>query len=352
MDLELTSKAQEEAAPRALEHPEHVDVLIQSDAIQHSTVPMVPQLIVATLLLAGLFLMSYIPWMKSRQGAPTEVETALRSALTEPEVLPARETAVREPTLEAKSAFVWDITHQRALYSHNASAQLPLASLTKLMTSLVALETLGGTSTVNMTLAAILQDGQSDFLDGEKMNAQSLSDFSLISSSNDGAYALAAAASSKLGDASSTNAFVAAMNRKAEELGLTQTYFSNPTGLDETFAQSGSYGSARDMAFLMEYLVTKESNVVLPSTALHAKIIGSVPHTASNTNEIVTKIPGLMGTKTGYTDLAGGNLVIAFNAGLNRPIAISVLGSTREGRFRDVQKLIRYAQRKVTETAP
>jgi len=61
---------------------------------------------------------------------------------------------------------------------------------------------------------------------------------------------------------------------------------------------------------------------------------------ANNTNIFVDKIPNLIASKTGFTDLAGGNLVIAFNADINRPIIISVLGSTEEGRFTDVLQLI------------
>ena len=61
---------------------------------------------------------------------------------------------------------------------------------------------------------------------------------------------------------------------------------------------------------------------------------------AVNTNERIADIPGLIGSKTGFTRLAGGNLVIAYDAGLNRPIVIAVLGSTRKGRFSDVTTLI------------
>ncbi len=63
-------------------------------------------------------------------------------------------------------------------------------------------------------------------------------------------------------------------------------------------------------------------------------------HPAENTNEYVNTIPGLQGSKTGYTELAGGNLAIVFDAGLDHPIAIVVLGSTLEGRFEDVDALV------------
>ena len=61
---------------------------------------------------------------------------------------------------------------------------------------------------------------------------------------------------------------------------------------------------------------------------------------AKNTNIDVEKIPGLLASKTGYTTLAGGNLVVAFDASIGRPIIVVVLGSSQEGRFKDVQSLV------------
>ncbi len=335
--------------------PEVFDVNTEEQAVftNHSTVPTGAQLLIALALLGGLFGVSYIPWIDLKSHEPSIVEKSLRNEAKPPtesqELLPAT-TSVREPEITATAAFVWDIRRQHAIFNKNANAQLPLASLTKLMTSLVALETLGTDAKVPMTMEAILQDGPSDFMDGEILGAKQLSDFSLVSSSNDGAYALASAAAHALGGTgSSTKPFIDAMNKRAEELGLTQTYFVNPTGLDQSPNESGGYGSARDMAFLVEYLVKKRPEVVLPSTARTGRVDGATPHTATNTNDIVDEIPGLLATKTGYTDLAGGNLVVAFDAGLDRPIAIAVLGSTRQGRFTDMEKLIEYAQAIVIE---
>lgn len=336
----------------AEDHPPEFDVNAEevTTHLAHSTVPTGTQLMIAIAILGGLFGISYIPGLGTQTNEPSLVEQTLRNEARPPLEGTTTETAISEPKIEATAAFVWDIRHQRALYNKNASAQLPLASLTKLMTSLVALETLGDDAQVPMTMDAILQDGPSDFVDGELLSAKQLSTFSLVSSSNDGAYALAAAASLALGGVgTSTAPFIEAMNKRAEELGLTQTKFMNPTGLDQGTRESGGYGSARDMAFLVEYLVKKRPEIVLPSTARNASVNGSTPHTATNTNELVDEIPGILATKTGYTDLAGGNLVIAFDAGLDRPIAIAVLGSTRHGRFTDMEELIRYAQAKVTE---
>lgn len=312
----------------------------------YSTLPTKLQFSVAMLLLISVFGFSYIPHTQAPKAPESGIVERIRTEVTK------QETAapiVAEPDILASAAYVWDVRHQRALLNKNANAQLPLASITKLMTSLVALETLKPNAKVPMTLAAISQDGPSDFHDGETFTAQALSDFSLVSSSNDGEYALAAAAASALSKdgSTSTTAFIDAMNKKAEEIGLSQTYFINPTGLDESATRSGAYGSARDMAFLMEYLLEHHPDVLEGTTLKYTRVKGKEIHTATNTNEIITQIPGVLASKTGYTDLAGGNLLIAFNAGLDRPVIVSVLGSTREGRFKDVAALISYAQKKI-----
>ncbi len=130
------------------------------------------------------------------------------------------------------------------------------------------------------------------------------------------------------------------MNEKAEELGLKQTYFINETGLDNG-ALSGGYGSAIDVSKLMEYLIENHSEI-LEATKYQEIEVDSLDktHTAVNTNFDVDQIPGLIASKTGYTSMAGGNLVIAFDASIGRPIVVVVLGSSIEGRFTDVSKLV------------
>ena len=97
----------------------------------------------------------------------------------------------------------------------------------------------------------------------------------------------------------------------------------------------------------MEYIVTEYPQIVTPTQQETTRVYNTAGayHDVENTNDIVNKIPNLIGSKTGYTDLAGGNLIIAFDAGLNRPIVITVLGSTREDRFADVLKLVDEVQK-------
>jgi D-alanyl-D-alanine carboxypeptidase len=75
----------------------------------------------------------------------------------------------------------------------------------------------------------------------------------------------------------------------------------------------------------------------------------NIKHVASNTDAVMNEIPGLIASKTGYTDLAGGNLAVVFDAGIMHPVAVVVLGSTVDGRFSDVVKLTQLALQKISE---
>ena len=244
--------------------------------------------------------------------------------------------------VSARSVYVFDVNERKILYQKNQNQQLPLASITKLMTALVASEIVSKNGTVPISTAAILQDGDSGLLAGEKFTLAELLDLTLMSSSNDGAFAIASAAGALISTNEPAKNFVEAMNIRAKELGLLQTYFRNPTGLDVSENEAGAYGSARDIAVLMEYVVRNEPEILERTKDNTAFILNEagVYHEATNTNEIVNNIPGIIGSKTGYTDLSGGNLAVAFDAGFDRPIVVVVLGSTRSQRFSDVLTLV------------
>lgn len=246
-------------------------------------------------------------------------------------------------SLESKSAIVWDAVNNKELFAKNPDTPLPLASLTKVMTALVAYSELPDSSNVNITQSDLSPEGDSGLRVGDTWRASDLRDFTLITSSNDGALALAAAAQSNLSptnDRSQEN-FIDKMNKKASEIGLSNSKFFNQHGLDIESGEGGAYGSARDMAVLFQY-VLKNYPQILEATRYDKMVFESASkiYTAQNTNAFADEIPGLLASKTGYTDLAGGNLVVAFDPGLNRPIIISVLGSSEEGRFTDTLKLV------------
>ena len=254
----------------------------------------------------------------------------------------------QEIQLEAKSAVVWDVINNRELFTKESDVSLPLASLTKVMTALVISAKFPDSSNIQILQEYLEPEGDSNLVVGDIWKASDLRDFTLLTSSNDGAFALAAVAEAKENNLENVlytqedlrNKFIEEMNNTASEIGLSNSRFFNEHGLDRTVDRGGAYGSAKDMAMLFAYTLQNFPDMLEATRykKLEFKSAEKV-YSATNTNDFVDQIPNLIASKTGYTDLAGGNLVVAFDAGLNRPIIISVLGSSTEGRFTDALKL-------------
>lgn len=242
--------------------------------------------------------------------------------------------ALSVPTLEAKAAVLYDAKTGEILYEKNATAVLPLASLTKLMTAEALLRSVPEDSSVVVSEEALRAEGDSGLHAGETWSLKSLLTLGLVESSND---AMAAAAQS-----AGTSSIVAGMNELAQTLGLTTLHFKNPTGLDLSATEAGSYGSAHDIALLAADFLKRYpelfATTVTPKTSVPKSNDATVD--ARPTSEPILNIPGLIGAKTGYTDLAGGNLVVAFDLELGHPVIAVVLGSSREGRFTDIRTLV------------
>ena len=249
----------------------------------------------------------------------------------------------------AKSYFVYDFTENKVLFAKNEHDQLPLASVTKLMSGFVILDTLPANTIVNITMGDIRAEGDSGLVVGEKWPLKTLLDFSLISSSNDGIEALTRTVDTYTGNTSSST--IALMNQKAKTLGLTDTFFINSTGLDMNRRISGAYSSAADVATLLGKIL-KDNPAVISQTRYPVRSfisLSNIKHLATNTNLAIRNIPNLIASKTGYTDLAGGNLAVAYDAGFSHPIISVVLGSTEADRFTDTQILLHATLQKLSE---
>jgi D-alanyl-D-alanine carboxypeptidase len=296
------------------------------------------QLLILAFILTGIFGTFFIGPNDATIPAAT-VESQPLSDQQSTALVPQK---IKDVTVRARAAYVFDVTNQRVLYAKNETEVLPLASITKLMTALLVDEISTAKTPAIVSQRAVLQDGSNGLVEGEELSMENLNKLALISSSNDAAYAMGDNVGGLLGDRDSMAQFVAAMNIRAEELGFASLSFKNPTGLDETLSAPGAVGSAKDVSFLLEYMLKNHRSVVEPTRQYNARVYNTSGefHDMSNTNDVLYGIPNLLASKTGYTDLAGGNLTIAFDAGLNRPIIITVLGSTREERFSDVLRLV------------
>ena len=244
----------------------------------------------------------------------------------------------------ARSAIVWDIREGVAIFEKNPGESLPLASLTKMMTAVVALEEAYSGFQVSINSDSLQQYGNSGLFLEERWDLENLVKMSMMTSANDASHAIASAVGSHLAGSSGRSAkevFVARMNQKSRELGLSSTFFNNSTGLDMNERTAGAYGSVLDVLNLTLYTLSEHPSILYSTRypIVEDVSLSNFNHTFINTNPSVADMEGVLASKTGYTNLAGGNLVVILNANFNYPVVIVVMGSTFEGRFADVEIL-------------
>lgn len=234
------------------------------------------------------------------------------------------------PQLSAKNYFILDLNSRKVLAARDPDMQIYPASTTKMMTALVTLDNyaLDKIVTVKHTYT---EGSKVGFQSGDQVTVEKLLYALLVQSGNDAAEILAESFPG------GRTQFIAAMNNKAQALRLYHTHFSNPTGLDE----AGHYSSAADLVRLavelethpeLARIVSTENAVIVPSGS-------GATHVLTNVNSLLGKVPGVLGIKTGFTDLAGQSLITLVNRS-DHPVMIAVLGSN--DRFLDSESLINW----------
>ena len=203
------------------------------------------------------------------------------------------------PAPSAASAVLMDWESGRILYEKNAQDRRLIASITKLMTALVAADTVPDLQEqVTVLPADTRTEGSSMYLKaGETLTLEALLYGLLLASGNDAALAIARVCG---GD---VEHFVAEMNAKAAELGMRDTHFSNPNGLDA----ADHYSTAADMALLAREVLHHDTLVRIVST----RSITLGTRTLTNHNKLLWRYEGCIGMKTGYTQAAGRTLISA-----------------------------------------
>jgi D-alanyl-D-alanine carboxypeptidase (penicillin-binding protein 5/6) len=247
--------------------------------------------------------------------------------------------------IEAKAFYVYDVNANKVLFSKNEHDKLPLASITKLMTGFVVMDILPEGTLVKISKEDTALGSGTGLVVGESWKLKDLLTFSLINSSNDGIHAIASLANS-INDTD----LVYLMNQRAKNIGMADTVFINETGLDVNETLSGAYSSAYDAALLLKNIIKQNSGLIESTNRASKNFVSesNISHYAINTNSALNKIPSLIASKTGFTDLAGGNLAVIFDAGFEYPIIVVVLGSSQTGRFTDVEKLVNLSLRKIS----
>jgi D-alanyl-D-alanine carboxypeptidase (penicillin-binding protein 5/6) len=237
------------------------------------------------------------------------------------------------PVPNASAYYVVNASNGEVLASHDAQVPLPIASITKLMTVIVALQHLKLDDVVTVPRsAAQVGEERIPLVAGQRITVHDLLKGALIQSANNAADALASAASD--GDVTQ---FVSWMNARARAIGLHHTHFERPDGLDV----SGHLASARDVA-------------VLAQVAMHSPVVRSLVRERSDTieggrvtvhtwNDLLGVVPGIIGVKTGHTDDAGWCQVAAIR-GTGYTIYAVILGSpTRAQRNADLERLLAWS---------
>ena len=216
---------------------------------------------------------------------------ALCAALAVLTCIPAVAEAVE---VSAAAAVLMDADSGRLLYDKNGEKRMLIASTTKLMTALVALEQGGLQQEITVT-GGHMAEGSSMYLrPGEKLTLETLLYGLLLSSGNDAALAVTECMGGAV-------PFVARMNEKAAELGMENTHFANPNGLDD----EAHYSTAEDMAKLAA--AAMDDPVLRRVASTRTARIGG--RTLTNHNKLLSRVEGCVGLKTGYTRAAGRTLV-------------------------------------------
>ena len=235
-----------------------------------------------------------------------------------------------------ESALLMEANTGAVLYAHNESHSASPASVTKIMTLLLVMEAVEGgvmslDEQISVSQNAASMGGSQVFLEeGETMSAEDLIKCTVIASANDAAVALAERVSG------SVEAFVKRMNERAAELGMKNTHFDNPTGLDDT--TDDNYTSSMDIGIMSRELIRHE--IITKYSSMWQDTIRNGEFTLTNTNRLVRYYDGCNGLKTGSTDKAGYCISAAAKRGDMQLIAVVMGADTRDERNETARKLL------------
>lgn len=255
----------------------------------------IPVRLLAVVLMAALFC------------TPVAVASAIPVWLEIPEGLDIEVRAIPDTSstmVGADAAIVMEAVTGRVLFEQDAGERLPIASTTKIMTALLALEQPDLDTEFVVDAGAIKVEGSSmGLVEGDRATLRALATGMLLSSGNDAANAAAVRISG------SVPAFVSTMNQRAASLGMNDTCFETPSGLDG----DNHYSSARDMAVLTREALKNPEFAAICSQYKVRTAFGNPPYDRwlTNHNKLLTYYEGAVGVKTGFTKKAGRCLVSA-----------------------------------------
>lgn len=251
--------------------------------------------------------------------------------ISETSYIPFLDSTRPRPSLSARSAIVYDLQTERFLYAQDVKKQLPIASLTKILTAVLTIEYLDQNDIVTVTKESIKVDGdRQDLFIGEKIKVSNLMKLMLIESSNDAAYALAVHAKTKGMD------FMKLANAKAQELGMDESLFLDSAGLSDN-----AHSSVQDLAKLVVYAL-RYKDIWEPLQEKQLTVTsedGKITHNAENTNQLLGVVANISGGKTGYTTGALGCMILIVDVPGHKDKIVSIILGSKD-RFGDTKKLV------------
>jgi D-alanyl-D-alanine carboxypeptidase (penicillin-binding protein 5/6) len=278
-------------------------------------------------VLAIVIILSNLVWSNMAVADDTNDEGPINNLLNQSAV----ETIGNKiPKISARSAIVMDSVSGRILYEKNAYSRCSIASTTKIMTAIVAIENSNDEEDVTVSKRAAAISGSTvNLKEGKVYKMGDLLYAMMLRSGNDAAIAIA----EHVGG--SVEAFAEMMNRKAAEIGATNTNFVTPHGLDDPQHYSTPY----DLALITQYALKNEKFCKIVST----KSSTFEGNNINNTNEMLSLYPGADGVKTGYTGQAGRCLVTSVTKDGWKIISVVLNCASRAVRAQSSKTLLDYA---------
>jgi D-alanyl-D-alanine carboxypeptidase len=235
---------------------------------------------------------------------------------------------IQEPAFTAGAALAEDLDTGEILYQKNINQKMSPASTTKIMTAVVASEYFQPYTVLTVNPGDTVAGSSMDLTVGEQLTFENLLYGMLLNSGNDAAFTIADNYPGGL------SAFIIKMNEKADQLGLTNTHFQNPAGFDSP----NHYSSASDLSIIAKEAI-KDPNLAKIFATKQATVTttdGTKAHNLFNLNELLSK-NGVIGIKTGYTEIAGENFVGLVDRNGHKVLTV-ILNST--DRFGETKSLM------------
>ena len=240
---------------------------------------------------------------------------------------------LKDPSIYSKCAVAYDRTSKTILFGKNENQKVAMASTTKIMTAIILVENANLNEEVEVSKEAAMVGGSSlELKTGDKLTYESLLYGLMLCSGND------AAAQIAISIGGSIEGFAELMNQKAQELGLENTHFITPHGLD----REGHYTTAYELAQIADYALNLPKIAEVVATKTYTITINGYPKTLTNTNELLGYLEGVNGVKTGFTSNAGRCLVTSVIRDDFNIITVILGADTKKMRTKDSINLIEY----------